>query len=150
MSYQISDQSYPLLGLLVDVAAYGAGAHESMRDEATRWASRHNAAIALMTNNGEFSAAWETPTVDETGAPVLAENSAGPFQVAVDSICITLRGLAVPTDRPDAETMHRDVLAVARIDPAHPVARHWRVLADRCVAPSASLHWDDVAALVEG
>jgi hypothetical protein len=146
--FQISDQAQPLLSLLVDEAAYVAGAHESMRDEAAQWAARHNLAIALMTATAVFATAWAKPITDNAGVPVLGENSAGSFQVSVDSICINLRGLAVPTDRPDPETMHRDVLAVAGIDPKHPVAQHWRVLADRCVAPGASLHWEDVAALV--
>jgi len=150
MAHKMSDQAHPLRFRFADEGNYVAGAHESMREEARQAVNRHNAAIDLMTNSGDFAGEWDAPTVDEGGAPVLADNSAGPFQVAVDGICINLRGLALPADRPDAATMHRDVLAVATIDPTHPVARHWRVLADRCVAPGASLHWDDVASLVEG
>lgn len=148
MSYELSDQAYPLHSLRVDVDHEVASAHPTMQDAARIAANRHNAAIDLLTGSGDYAADWATPVLDDQGKPVLRENSAGQFQVALDSLCITFRSLAIPFDRPDAAAVKRDVVAIATLDAAHPVAKHYGVLLNRCIPTELSPDWPHVSALV--
>ena len=148
MTYQLSDQAHPLHALRVDVDHQVASAHPSMQDAARIAANRHNAAIDLLTGSGDYAADWAAPMLDDSGRPVLRENSAGQFQVALDSLCINLRSLATPDDRPDTEAVRRDVMLIAARDAGHPVARHWRVIADRCAPFGEPADWPEVSALV--
>ena len=148
MTYQLSDQAHPLHALRVDVDHQVASAHPSMQDAARIAANRHNAAIDLLTGSGDYAADWAAPVLDDSGRPVLRENSAGQFQVALDSLCITFRSLSVPFDRPDAAAVQRDVVAIAKLDTAHPVAKHYGVLLNRCIPVELSPDWPEVSALV--
>lgn len=149
MSYELSDQAHPLHSLRVDVDHQVASAHPSMQDAARIAANRHNAAIDLLTGSGDYAADWAAPMLDDSGRPVLRDNAAGQFQVALDSLCIELRTRQSPWSLANPEVVERDLLAIATLDKGHPVAKHWRVLADRCVPAEVSADWPQFSAVVE-
>lgn len=140
--YAISDQSNPLRFLRVEnVEDQVAGAHPTMRDELREYITRHNRAIDLMTAGGDFSSEWADVQYGDDGRPLVSEWAAGIFQTALDAICIELRTKQMPTQLADGEAIRLHVMAIKRADSAHPVARHWKVLAERCVPPGVTVDW---------
>ena len=146
MSYELSDQAYPLHSLRVDADREVSQSHPSMQEAARIAANRHNAAIDLLTGSGDYAADWATPVLDDDGRPVLRDNAAGQFQVHLDSLCIELRTRQSPWSLANPEVVERDILAIVALDKAHPVAKHWTVLADRCVPAEFNAGWPAVEA----
>jgi hypothetical protein len=151
--YRPSDQSVTLAQYLVtDVDAELQRVHESMRAETAITLAQHNAALNLMMGTEPYAADWTPLQTDAGGAVVTGDpGSVGPL---VDDLTIMLKGVG-PYTLPNAEQCHHRVLQIAKLDPAHPVAKHWRVMAVRCYATNASINpptqeysWDDVAAIV--
>lgn len=145
MTYRISDQAAPLAHLRVNTGAEVAQAHPTMTGAVRAACEAHNAAIDLMLGEGAYAAAWEQLPVDAAGNPV--QFDPGPFAVAIDSICQELRSKQSPHALADAEMIRHRVGLVARLDAAHPVAKHWRVLQARCYPHGQVQGWPEIEAL---
>lgn len=143
--YRVCDQAAPLAYLRVNADEMADGCHPTMREWARAACVAHNRAIDLLMGEGEFSDDWQQPAVDDNGQPVAEPFDPGVFAPALESLCHELRTKQSPYALADAELVRHRVGMIVRGDKAHPVAKHWRVLRDRCYGPGAAQSWPEIA-----
>lgn len=139
----------PLVGdaldqLRCDVEASVDAANDEFKAVARRECEHRNALIDLLMGTGAFADAYDTPA-----APSALTVGNETVQISAASLGDDLRTKQSPYTPLDAELARDRVAAIARLEPTHPVARHWRVVRNACYTGDTEVpQWPDIPAAI--
>lgn len=128
-----------LVAHLASVEAVVAAADPSMQAAVERSVRARNDACNLLMGAGRFDGIF--------GAGALLVDDAGPFTVPLEGLVDELKSHTSHDFALDADRVHGLVLALAKMDPEHPVVVNRDVLREACfhfLAPEMWPAWADV------
>ncbi len=144
-TYKTSDLGATLVGYLVNVDELLANSHPTMREYAQAKAEAHNACLELLGGFGKtFASEWEPKPVADDGSTIVSPTDAGVFAPLLDNLTDAAKLLWWQTM--DAERARHRVMEIVLLDPAHPVAKHWKVIQANCYQPGQLQPWPEIEA----